>query len=139
MLEKNVIRIADLRIPGVISGFARAKKGGKSRPIISVKFTNSFIEYQKFRMTTTKLVTRWVRHRYLFTLIDCSDAYFAIPLEEEEVKYTRFRWRETILEFLCIMFWLGQCAGTSVKLHCSVFIIQCAVFHIECVMCMCSV
>lgn len=60
MLEKNVIRIADLRIPGMISGFfARPKKGGgKLRLIISMKFTNSFIEYQKFHMTTTKFVTR---------------------------------------------------------------------------------
>ena len=111
MLEKNVIRIADLRIPGVISGFfARPKTGGKFQPITSVKYTNSFIEYQKFHITTTKFITRWVRNGYFFTSIDCIDAYFAIPLEEEEVKYTRFKWRETIYEFLCIMFGLGLSA-----------------------------
>ena len=89
MLEKNVIRIADLRIPGAISGFfARPKKGGKFRPFISMKFTNKFIEYQKFRMTTTEFVKSSVRRKYFFTSIDCSDAYSAIPLEEQKVKYT---------------------------------------------------
>ena len=81
MLEKNVIRVADLKIPGVISGFfARPKKrSGKFRLIISMKYTNSFIEYQKFCMNTTKFVTRWVRNGYFFTSIDCSDAYFCHP------------------------------------------------------------
>ena len=67
-------------------------------------------------MTKTKFVTRWVRSRYFFTSINCSDAYFVIPLEEEEVKYTRFRWRETIYKFLCIMFGLGLSARIFTKM-----------------------
>ena len=62
------------------------KKIGKWWPIISMKYTNSFIEYQKFRMTTTLDIMRWVRAGYFFTNIICSDGYFAIPLEEWGVK-----------------------------------------------------
>ena len=45
MLKKNVIRLANTSIPGVISGyFARPKKAeGKLHPIVSLKYTNSFI------------------------------------------------------------------------------------------------
>ena len=55
MLSKKVIRLANTSIPGVISGyFARPKKAkGKFRPIVSLKYTNSFITYRKFRITTT--------------------------------------------------------------------------------------
>ena len=50
MLRKNVIRLADNSIPGVISGyFARPKKAaGKFRLIVSHKYTNSFITWWKF-------------------------------------------------------------------------------------------
>ena len=47
-----------------------------------MKYTNSFIIYQKFRIVTTLKITRWVRARYFFTSIDLSNAYFAIPLQE---------------------------------------------------------
>ena len=118
MLKKGAIRIADLKTPGVISGFfARPKKTpGKFRLIILMKYTNSFIEYQKFWMTTTQDITRWVRAGYFFTSIDCSDAYFAIPLEKSEAKFTRFRWRGTIYDFLFIMFGMGPSARVFTKM-----------------------
>ena len=98
MLKKCGIRVADLKIPGEISGFfARPKKRlGKFFPIISMKYTNSFNIYQKFRMNTTRDISSWIRSGYFFTCIDCSDAYFAISLKELEAKYTRFRWRGPI-------------------------------------------
>ena len=117
MLEKNFIRIVDLWICGVISGFftRQTKRIGKYRPIISMNYTNSFIENQKFHMTMTKFVTSWGRAGYFFTSFDCSDAYFANQLDEREVKYTRFRWRGTIYEFLCIRFGLGPSARIFTK------------------------
>ena len=56
MLKKRAIRVVDLKVPGDISGlFARPKKErGKFHLIISMKYTNSFIVYQKFRMTFTR-------------------------------------------------------------------------------------
>ena len=118
MLKKKAIRVADLRIHGAVSGFfARPKKVvGKWRPICSMKYTNKFIVYKKFRMTTTWNLTRWIRPGYFFASIDCSDAYFAIPLEESEAKYTRFRWRSITYEYLCIMFGLGPSARVFTKM-----------------------
>ena len=115
MLKKNVIRLADSSIPGVISGyFARPKKAkGKFRPIVSLKYTNSFITYRKFRITTTVEVVRWVRKDYYFTSIDLSDAYFVISLQHGEAKYTRFSWRIIIHEYLTVMFGLGPSTAYS--------------------------
>ena len=92
MLKKKVIRLADNSIPGVISDyFARPKKlEGKFRPIVLLKYTNSFITYQKFRITTAVEAIRLIRKDYYFTSIDLSDAYFVIPLQDGEAKYTRF-------------------------------------------------
>ena len=93
MLKKHAIRIVDMKVPGAISGFfARPKKKlCKFCLIISIKYTNSFITYQKFSMTTTQDITKWIRAGYFFTSIDCSDTYFTIPLKESEFKYTRFK------------------------------------------------
>ena len=106
MLRKNVIRLADTSIPGVILGyFARPKKAaGKFCPIVCLKFTKSFITYREFRITTTVEIGRWIRKDYYFTSNDLSDAYFVIPLREKEARYTRFCWRGIIYEYLTVMF-----------------------------------
>ena len=112
MLEKGVIRIADTSIPGVISGyFARPKKvEGKFRPIVSLNYTNSFITYRRFRITTTVEVVRCIRRDYYFTSIDLLDAYFVILLREGEATYTRFCWHNIIYEYLTVLFGLGPSA-----------------------------
>ena len=63
MIRKKVFRVADTSVKGVISGyFARPKKAeGKFCPIVSLKYTNSFIVHRKVRIITTNEVARWIR------------------------------------------------------------------------------
>ena len=88
--------------------FARPKKYGKWRPIVSLKYLNKFIRYIKFRMTRIKDVKLWIKEGYFFASIDLTDAYFAIPLNKSAWKYIRFVWRNITYEFKVLMFGLGS-------------------------------
>lgn len=117
MLTKGAIRAVPSSENEVVSGyFARPKKTpGKWRPIVSLKYTNSFIVYQRFKMCTPQRIKRWVRPNFWFVSIDLTDAYFCIPLAPAESRFTRFRWREVTYEYLCIMFGLGPSARVFTK------------------------
>ena len=90
----------------------------KSPPLL--KYTNSFITYRNFRITTTVKISRWIRRDHYFTSINLSDAYFVIPLREEEARSTRFR--GIIYEYITVMFGLGPSARIFTKLMAAVII-----------------
>ena len=69
-------------------------------------------------MTTE--VVRWIRQDFYFTSIELYFAYFAIPLQESEAKYTRFRWRDIVYEYLTVMFGLGPSIRIFTKLMAAV-------------------
>ena len=50
------------------------------------------------------------------------NAYFVIPLREKEARYTRFRWRGIIYEYLTVMLGLGPSARIFTKLLATVII-----------------
>ena len=96
--------------------FARPKKQpGKWRPIVSLKYLNTFLKPIKFRMATIKDVKSWLRPGYYCCSIDLSDAYFTVGLHKSARKYVRFQWREILYEFCCIMFGLGPSARVFTK------------------------
>ena len=118
MLEKGAIRLVEPSQDEVVSGFfARPKKTpGKWRPIVSLKYTNKFIVYEKFRMTTTTEIRRWIRPNFFFASIDLTDAYFCIPLHKSVWRFTRFKWRGLTYEYMVIMFGLGPSARVFTKM-----------------------
>merc|ERR1712082_579274 len=118
MLEKEAIHVVTSSGDEVVSGyFARPKKNpGKWRPIVSLKYTNSFIEYQKFRMCTPTQVRAWVRPGYWFASVDLTDAYFTIPLDKDAWRFTRFKWKGVTYEYKVIMFGLGPSARVFTKM-----------------------
>lgn len=60
MLKKEVIKVVESTNKEVVSGYSdRPKKVAiencpKWQPIVSLKFTNSFVVYKKFRMVTAR-------------------------------------------------------------------------------------
>ena len=118
MLAKEAIHAVHSSVDEVVSSyFARPKKTpGKWRPIVSLKYTNSYIAYQKFRMCTPAEVKRWVLPGHLMTSVDLTDAYFAIPLEEDAWRFTRFQWRGKTYEYKVIMFGLAPSARVFTKM-----------------------
>lgn len=113
MIAKNAIHQVEPSEDEVVSGyFAREKKTpGKWRPIVSLKYTNSFIRYQKFRMTTTWDIKKWIRPGSYFVSLDLTDAYFGVPLHKSGWRFTRFVWEGKTYEYLVIMFGLQSSQG----------------------------
>lgn len=117
MLAKGAIRMVGSSEDEVVSGFfARPKKTpGKFRPIVSLKYTNKYIIYERFRMVTPAQIMGWIRPGFYFASIDLTDAYFTIPLHNSAWRFTRFRWRDVTYEYMCIMFGLGPSARVFTK------------------------
>ena len=118
MLRKQAIHAVPPSEDEVVSGyFARPKKTpGKWRPIVSLKYTNSFICYQKFRMCTAAEVKRWIQPGCYLASVDLTDAYFTIPLHQDGWRFTRFRWRGVTYEYKVVMFGLGPSARVFTKM-----------------------
>ena len=76
MLAKKVICAVSFSKNKVVSGyFARPKKSCKFCPIVSHKYTKSFIMYQKFRACTPMRFKRWIRPGFWITSIDLTVVY----------------------------------------------------------------
>ena len=73
---------------------------------MSLKFLNRFLRYNKFEMTTIKVIKTWIRNGHYFTSIALTDAFFSIPLHPSAGTLTCFLWRGVTYKFVVIMFGL---------------------------------
>ena len=92
------------------------KKDGGHRPVINLKFLNSFIPYQHFKMEGMHLIKDLLQEHDFLIKIDLKDAYFGIPLDKSSIKYIRFQWEGNLYEFLCLCFGLGPAPLIFTKL-----------------------
>ena len=67
------------------------KKDRGQRPVINLKFLNSFIPYQHFKMEGMHLIKDLLQEHDFLIKIDLKDAYFDIPLDKSAKKYIRFQ------------------------------------------------
>ena len=68
------------------------KKDGGHRPVINLKFLNSFIPYQHFKTKGMHLIEDLLQEHDFLIKIDLKDAYSGIPLDKSSRKYIRFPW-----------------------------------------------
>ena len=67
------------------------KKDGGHQPVINLKFLNSFIPYQHFKMEGMHLIKDLLQEHDFLIKIDLKDAYFGIPLDKSSRNYIRFQ------------------------------------------------
>ena len=92
------------------------KKDRGHRPVINLKFRNSFIPYQHLKMKRLHLIKDLLQEHDFLMKIDLKDAYFGIPLDKSSRKYIRFQWEGNLYEFLCLCFGLGPAPLIFTKL-----------------------
>ena len=103
MLRKGAILLVKSEPGEFLSNlFLVNKKDGGHQPVINLKFLNSFIPYQHFKMEGMHLIKDLLQEHDFLIKIDLKDAYFGIPLDKSSRKYIRFQWEGNLYEFLCL-------------------------------------
>ena len=108
------VEIDKLLIKGVISEtthcrgeyistiFVRPKKDGGHRLILNLKSLNEHVEYHHFKMDTLQSAIRLMTPNCYMASVDLRDAYFSVPIHNDEQKYPRFCWKGRLFQFTCL-------------------------------------
>lgn len=107
MLKKGAI-VPSVTEPGefVSTLFIVPKPNGKYRPVINLRYLNDFIHYDHFKQETFKVVLDLLQQNDYLTSVDLQDAYFSIPIHEDDQKFLKFRWNGILYKFQCVCFGL---------------------------------
>ena len=108
MLRKGAIQQVKSKPGGFLSNlFLVNKKDRGHRPVINLKFLNSFMPYQHSKMEGMHLIKDLLQKHDFLIKIDLKDAYFGILLDKSSRKYIRFQWEENLYEFFWLCFSLS--------------------------------
>ena len=114
--EQEVIdvEIDKLLIKGVISEtthchgeyistiFVRPKKDRGHRLILNLKSLNEHVEYHHFKMDTLQSAIRLMTPNCYMASVDLRDAYYSVPIHNDDQKYLRFCWIGRLFQFTCL-------------------------------------
>lgn len=108
MLEKQAIEETTARGRGFISTiFLVPKKDGGQRPVINLKALNGFVHTEHFKMEGIHVLRDLLRAGDWMTKVDLKDAYFMIPIREEDRAFLKFSFRDRTYQFKCLPFGLA--------------------------------
>ena len=82
--------------------FCRPKKSGGLRIILNLKEFNLGVEKKHFKMQTLRSAIKLMEKYAFMASIDFKDAYYSIPIHEEEQKYLRFWWNGQKYQYCCL-------------------------------------
>ena len=96
--------------------FLVPKKGGDWRPIINLKVLNQYVAKQHFKMEDIRTLKDIIRPRDYMAKLDLKDAYFFVPVADNDRKYLRFEWAGRAYECTCLPFGLTSAPWIFTKL-----------------------
>ena len=93
LIIKEVLHVTN-RVPdGFISNiFIHPKKDGAFRIILNLKPLNKFVDYH-VKMDTFRTALKLIRPGCFMASVDLKDAYYSIPIAEEDRKLLMFQWK----------------------------------------------
>ena len=103
LLKKGVIIECEHENDEFISTiFTRPQKDGNLRMILNLKQLNCGIEYHHFKMDTFLSSLKLVTPGCYMASIDLRDAYYSVPIAEEDQKFLKFIWDGNLYKFTCL-------------------------------------
>lgn len=104
LLHKGVIEISSHEEGEYISPvFLRPKSDGDGyRMILNLKKLNQVSEYHHFKMDTLKSILVLVTPGIYMTKLDIKDAYYSVPIKEEDRKLLKFRVDGILYQFMVL-------------------------------------
>ena len=96
--------------------FLRSKKDGSFRMVLNLKQLNKFVVYQHFKMDTVWSAVSMMKPNCFMASIDLKDAYYSVPICEEQRKFLKFSWKGKLYKFTCFPNGLALCPRKFTKL-----------------------
>ena len=82
--------------------FTRPKKDGSHRMILNLKNLNQDIECHHFKMDTLLTALTLITPGCYMASIDLKDAYYSVPIDEQNKKFLCFMWDRQLWQFDCL-------------------------------------
>ena len=109
LLDKKVVtEILSIQECFVSNIFLRQKPNGEYRMIIDLSDLNKFVTKQPFKMDHLSTALDMIFPNAWMGSIDLKDAYYAIPICEEDRKFLVFQWEGRYFQFNCVPFGLSS-------------------------------
>ena len=110
LLSKDVVNeIFSVEQCFISNIFLRQKPNGDYRMIIDLSDLNQFVTDQPFKMDHLSTAMEMLFPNAWMASIDLKDAYYAIPVCEQDKKYLVFQWKGKYFRFNCVPF--GLCSA----------------------------
>ena len=108
MLEKHAIEETTPSGHGFLSTiFLVPKKDGGQRLVINLKCLNKFVYTEHFKMEGIHILRDLLRTGDWMKKVDLKDAYFMVPIHEEDRAFLKFSFKERTYQFKCLPFGLA--------------------------------
>ncbi len=95
--------------------FLVPKKDGNQRPVINLKKLNSFVRTEHFKMEGIHMLKNLLRPGDWMAKVDLKDAYFMIPIAQEDRSFLCFSWGGVNYQFNCLPFGLSSAPWVFTK------------------------
>ena len=117
LLDKKVI-VPSPRVHGEFISpiFLRGKKDGSFRMVLNLKKLNRFVVYHHFKMDTIWSAVNMMKPNCYMASIDLKDAYYSVPICQEQQKFLKFIWKGKVYNFTCFPNGLALCPRKFTKL-----------------------
>ena len=117
MLDKQAISKVKMNSPqGFYSQmFLVPKKDGRQRPVINLKRLNQSVKTEHFKMEGIHMLKDLLKAGDWMAKIDLKDAYFMIPIAQEDREFLCFQWKDRSYQFNCLPFGLSSAPWVFTK------------------------
>ena len=116
MLGKQAISEIESSPEGFYSQmFLVPKKDGRQRPVINLKRLNQSVKTEHFKMEGIHMLKDLLKAGDWMATIDLKDAYFMIPMAQEDREFLRFQWKDKAYQFNCLPFGLSSAPWVFTK------------------------
>ena len=95
--------------------FLVPKKDGGQRPVVNLKNLNSFVKEEHFKMEGIHTLKDLLMPEDWMCKVDLKDAYFSIPVSEEQRNLLTFRVGTKFFQFNCLPFGLSSAPWVFTK------------------------
>ena len=103
LVSKEILTLVNYTPDSFISNiFIRPKKDGTHRMILNLKPLSEFVDYHHFKMDTFRTALKLIRPGCFMASVDLKDAYYSIPIAEEDRKFLMFEWKGKYHQFTCL-------------------------------------